>query len=181
MQEVEVKTIQESKLEVKPIQESKINDIWNLYYHLPDDKKWDISSYKYIMKDINTLENLISINEKLPEKIVKYCMLFVMRKGITPMWEDELNRDGGCFSFKVSNKLVYDVWKILFYSLCGETLCKDVSHSKNINGITISPKKNFCIIKIWLKDCSVQDPHILIPIPNLSKQGCLFKKHAPEF
>ena len=60
MQEVEVKTIQESKLEVKPIQESKlevkpiqeskINDIWNLYYHLPDDKQWDISSYKHILQ-----------------------------------------------------------------------------------------------------------------------------------
>ena len=83
--------------------------------------------------------------------------------------------------FKVSNKLVYDVWKQLFYSLCGETLCKDVSHSKKVNGITISPKKNFCIIKVWLKDCSIQDPNILINIPNLSKQGCLFKKHAPEF
>ena len=78
-------------------------------------------------------------------------MLFVMRKGITPMWEDEANRDSGCFSFKVANKFVYDVWKTLFYSLCGETLIKDVSQTKNINGITISPKKNFCIIKVWLR------------------------------
>jgi translation initiation factor 4E len=167
--------------EIETVQKSKLNDKWTFYYHLPDDKQWDLSSYKHVMKDISSLEQLISVNEKTPEKIVKYCMLFVMRNGITPMWEDKENRDGGCFSFKVSNKLVYDVWKQLFYSLCGETLCKDVSHSKKINGITISPKKNFCIIKIWLKDCSVQDPNILINIPNLSKQGCLFKKHAPEF
>lgn len=167
--------------EVETLQESKLNDNWTLYYHLPDDKTWDLSSYKHIMQNISSLEQLMSVNEKTPEKIVKYCMLFVMRNGITPMWEDKQNRDGGCFSFKVSNKLVHDVWKHLFYSLCGETLCRDVEHSKKINGITISPKKNFCIIKIWLKDCSIQDPNILIPIPNLSKQGCLFKKHAPEF
>ena len=159
----------------------KLNDNWNMYYHLPDDKKWDLESYKYIANNIETLEEIISINEKIPEKIVKNCMLFVMRKGITPMWEDKKNRLGGCFSYKVVNKLVFDVWKILCYSLCGETLCKDVSKSHLINGITISPKKNFCIIKIWLSDCTMQDPDVLIPIANLSKQGCLFKKHNPEF
>ena len=159
----------------------KLNDNWNMYYHLPDDKQWDLDSYKYIAHNIETLEEIISISEKIPEKIVKHCMLFVMRKGITPMWEDEKNRLGGCFSYKVVNKLVFDVWKILCYSLCGETLCKDVSKTHLINGITISPKKNFCIVKIWLSDCSMQDPDVLIPIANLSKQGCLFKKHNPEF
>ena len=159
----------------------KLNDNWNMYYHLPDDKQWDLDSYKYIAQNIQTLEEIISINEKIPEKIVKHCMLFVMRKGITPMWEDKRNRFGGCFSYKVVNKLVYDVWKMLCYSLCGETLCKDVSKTHLINGITVSPKKNFCIVKIWLSDCSMQDPDVLIPIANLSKQGCLFKKHNPEF
>ena len=159
----------------------KLNDNWNMYYHLPDDKQWDLDSYKYIAQNIQTLEEIISINEKIPEKIVKHCMLFVMRKGITPMWEDKRNRLGGCFSYKVVNKLVYDVWKMLCYSLCGETLCKDVSKTHLINGITVSPKKNFCIVKIWLSDCSMQDPDVLIPIANLSKQGCLFKKHNPEF
>jgi len=154
---------------------------WNLYYHLPDDKNWDLSSYKLIMGNITTAEQLIVINEALPEKIVKHCMLFVMRTGITPMWEDPKNRNGGCFSFKVLNKQVSPVWKSLFYALCGETLSTEPKYSPIINGITISPKKNFCIIKVWLENCSMQDPNILIPIMNLPKQGCIFKKHAPEF
>jgi hypothetical protein len=154
---------------------------WDLYYHLPHDKKWDLSSYKFIEKNISSLELLIGLNETIPEKIVKNCMMFVMKSGIAPMWEDKQNRDGGCFSFKVINKMVYDVWKHLFYSLCGETLCINKDHNQYINGITISPKKSFCIVKIWLKNCDIQDPNILIQIPNLSKQGCLFKKHAPEF
>jgi len=156
-------------------------DKWDLYYHLPHDKNWDLSSYKKIMEDIDTIEKVITINEAVHENIVINCMLFVMRKGITPMWEDPLNRTGGCFSFKVINKQVYSVWKSLFYALCGETLCVDKKHNSLINGITISPKKNFCIIKIWLKNCSVQDPNIIISIANLLKQGCLFKKHEPEF
>ena len=135
----------------------KLNDNWNMYYHLPDDKQWDLDSYKYIAHNIETLEEIISINEKIPEKIVKHCMLFVMRKGITPMWEDKRNRLGGCFSYKVVNKLVYDVWKMLCYSLCGETLCKDVSKTHLINGITISsnahvPSGTLCIV------CDVHSP-----------------------
>jgi hypothetical protein len=154
---------------------------WNLYYHLPHDKNWDLSSYKIISGTMDTAEQVIAINEGLPENVVKHCMLFVMRVGITPMWEDPKNRNGGCFSFKVANKQVPAVWKSLFYALCGETLCIEKRYNSMINGITISPKKSFCIIKIWLENCSVQDPGIIIPIQNLSKQGCLFKKHAPEF
>jgi len=154
---------------------------WDLYYHLPHDKNWELSSYKKIMSDIDSVEKLIAINESLPEKIVKHCMLFVMRSGITPMWEDPTNRNGGCFSFKVINKQVISVWKSLFYAMCGETLCVNKKDNLLVNGITISPKKNFCIIKIWLKNHTIQDPNILISIPNLSKQGCLFKKHEPEF
>jgi hypothetical protein len=154
---------------------------WDLYFHLPNDKDWNLSSYKIINKNITNVDELINLNEYLSEKIVKYCMLFVMRSGITPMWEDPKNRMGGCFSYKVSNKYVYDIWKTLFYSLCGETLCKNVKRSPLLNGITISPKKNFCIVKIWLSNCSLQDPSEIIDIPNLSTQGCLFRKHEPEF
>ena len=25
-----------------------LNDNWNMYYHLPDDKNWELSSYKKI-------------------------------------------------------------------------------------------------------------------------------------
>lgn len=154
---------------------------WNMYYHLPHDKNWDLSSYKLIMGNIDTVESVIALNQTLPENTVKYCMLFAMRDGITPMWEDPKNRNGGCFSFKVINKQVYSVWKSLFYALCGETLFVNKTNHKLINGITISPKKNFCIVKIWLQSCAVQDPSSLITIPNLSIQGCLFKKHEPEF
>ena len=154
---------------------------WDLYYHLPYDNNWELSSYKVIMNEIDTLEKVIVLNKTISENILKYSMMFIMRTGITPLWEDPKNRNGGCFSFKVINKQVYDVWKILFYLLCGESIFIKKEYNKLVNGITISPKKNFCIIKIWLNDCSVQDPNSITDIPNLQKQGCLFKKHEPEF
>jgi hypothetical protein len=156
-------------------------DKWNLYYHLPYDKTWDLNSYKTIMTEIDTAEKLIGINEIIPEDVVKSCMLFVMKKGILPLWEDPQNKNGGAFSFKVANPHVNLVWRHLFYVLCGETLVTDKKYNHLVNGISISPKKLFCIIKIWMKDCSVQDSNIIIDIKNLSKNGCLFKKHEPEF
>jgi len=65
--------------------------------------------------------------------------------------------------------------------MCGEALCEDINDMKHINGITISPKKNFCIVKIWLSISELQDPNVIVNINNLSKQGCLFKRHEPEF
>lgn len=164
-----------------PTQQHFLNDKWNVYYHLPQDKNWDLSSYSVIINSMDTVEQVISINDLLNENIVKNSMLFVMRVGITPMWEDPRNRNGGCFSYKVVNKFVPEIWRNLFYLLCGESLCVEEANNKHVNGITISPKKNFCIIKIWLDTSNLQDPNTICCVPNLVKTGCLFKKHEPEF
>jgi hypothetical protein len=97
------------------------------------------------------------------------------------MWEDNCNRNGGCFSYKVSNKVVVNVWRELTYLLCCNSLTVDKKHMELVNGITISPKRGFCIVKIWLKNCSLQDPNIVVDIDNLVKVGCLFKTHKAEF
>jgi len=164
-----------------PLPNNNLNGKWNLYYHLPHDNSWDLSSYNVILGDIDTAEKVISLNETIPEQIVKNCMLFLMRDGITPLWEDKQNRNGGCFSYKVINKQVHEVWKNLFYLACGESLTTNLNHYMHINGITISPKKNFCIIKIWLNTMDFQDSAFVTQIPYLAKQACLFKKHEPEF
>ena len=154
---------------------------WNYYYHLPNDKNWNLASYKPIMTDISTLEQLVGLNEMVTDNIIKNCMLFIMRKGITPMWEDTCNRQGGSFSYKVVNKMVVQVWRKLMYLLCGYSLTIDPLHMDLVNGITISPKRGFCIIKIWMKNCTLQDPAVITNIDNLLRNGCLFKAHNPEF
>jgi hypothetical protein len=155
-----------------------LNDKWVLYNHLPSDKNWTLSGYKAIMQDIDTFEKLISINEFLPDKMIKYSMLFLMREKITPLWEDPMNCQGGCFSYKVINKYVEQVWKQMVYRVCGESLTIDPKYAEHINGLTISPKKNFCIIKIWLKSKKFQDPQIIDNIEFLTKNGVMFKSHT---
>ncbi len=172
-----------SQTEMHPSNETsqnKLNDTWKLWAHLPHDTNWNLESYKNIYT-FNYVEEVITVIDLLPEKLVSNCMLFIMRNGVNPVWEDPKNRSGGCFSYKINNKYVYECWKKLSYLLTGETLCKKINVQKTVNGITISPKKNFCIIKIWLSSCDHQDPALIENIKNLSSEGCLFKKHNPEF
>jgi hypothetical protein len=170
-----------NNIEITKTDFHKLNDIWNLWAHLPHDTDWSIKSYKKIYT-IKYAEEAIAITETIPDVLVKNCMLFVMRNGITPVWEDIQNRNGGCFSYKIGNKNVYDVWKKLNYLIIGETISSQLSFVNCVTGITISPKKNFCIIKIWMRNCSNQDPSVITKeISELSSQGCLFKKHVPEY
>ena len=156
----------------------KLNDKWTLWAHLPHDTDWSVSSYKEIIV-LDTMEEVLMLYEGLPEVMIKNCMLFLMRKGIQPIWEDEKNINGGCFSYKINNRNIANSWKNLSYALLGETLTTK-NLSEYINGITISPKKNFCIIKIWLSTCNYKNPEIITEIDGLLRHGCLFKKHINE-
>ena len=150
---------------------------WNLWAHLPQDPDWTFNSYKKIYQ-FKTVEETIAVTETLPENLVKNCMLFIMKDGIIPMWEDPMNINGGSFSYKVSNKNVVEVWRELTYVLVGETFSSNSIFVNRVTGITISPKKNFCIIKIWMSNCDHQNPQIITSdIRNLVPQGCLFNKH----
>ena len=152
---------------------------WTMWAHLPHDVDWSINSYKKIYT-VQTVEDTISLIETIPDILVKNCMLFFMKEGIKPIWEDTKNRNGGCFSFKVPNKNVFEVWKDLSFLLVGENISKNNLFVNNINGITISPKKNFCIIKIWMSNCKEQNPFLITnEINGLTLQGCLFKSFEP--
>lgn len=159
----------------------RLSDKWTLWAHLPHNTDWSIKSYIPI-STFSTVEETIAVTETLPSILVENCMLFMMREGIKPTWEDARNRNGGCFSYKVSNKNVYKVWKDLTYVVVGSSISKSTNFVNCVTGITISPKKNFCIIKIWMSDCNNQNPtHVTSDVKGLSPQGCIFKKHNPEY
>ena len=128
-----------------------LNDNWIMWIHLPNDSDWSLSSYKQIYS-FNTLEDCIKIVEFLNNNILTKLVIFFMKNNIKPIWEDENNKNGGSFSYKISNIIVEEVWKKLSYSLICNSLINDEKILKNINGISISPKKNYCIIKFWLNN-----------------------------
>ena len=154
----------------------KLSNNWTIYAHLPHDTDWTLRSYKTIFTG-NTLEEFIILTESLPDQLISNCMLFIMNDNIKPIWEDEHNKNGGCFSYKISNKHVSQTWRTFTYKLIGNTLLKSRKIKNNITGITISPKKNFCIIKIWFSDCSNKDADSIEYFKYVDSHGCLFKRH----
>lgn len=159
---------------------NRLENRWVLWAHFPHDTDWSVQSYKRVAV-FDTVESVVAVTRTLPEKLVKNCMLFLMKEGIQPIWEDPLNRNGGCFSYKTHNREVYNAWSNLTFAVTGESVTSDESLLSSVNGITISPKKNFCIIKLWLRNCDHQNPRLVNHIPGLDPRGCIFKKQTPEY
>lgn len=159
---------------------TKLNNNWSFYLHLHDTSDWSLKSYIKIL-EFDDAENAILLNDEINYDLIKKSMIFVMKDNVKPMWEDENNKNGGCFSFKIANKDVEKIWKEVYYRLIGQSITIEQCDYEKINGITLSPKKKFCILKIWMKDCVLDDPNIFVKINNLKWDGCLFKKHCLEY
>ena len=153
---------------------------WVLWAHLPHDTDWSVKSYIEVAK-ITTVNELVSAIESTPDSMIEKCMLFLMREGIDPMWEHPRNRKGGSFSHKLSGKKIAAAWREFAYRLAGETLSTNDNVSVLINGITISPKRNFSILKIWFANCNNQNPKVISPMLNVGYEGCLFRQHDPKY
>lgn len=158
-----------------------LNNSWKFWVHLPHETDWSIDSYKSIC-NLDTLEESIALIENLSESLVSNCMLFMMRKDVMPMWEDKNNIDGGSVSYKINNKNVYNIWKKLLYALLGEVLGQTPDIQGKINGLSISPKKNFCIIKVWFASCDpdLQNTQESISVDDVATLTTLFKPFKVE-
>ena len=153
--------------------ETKLNTSWTLWFHDPLDNKWSIDSYKQL-HDISTIEDFWKVYNFLDNNIVENSMLFLMRKGIEPLWEDKNNIDGGSFSIKVQKGNILDIWVKISIALCGEKITN--TENIQINGISISPKKSFCIIKIW-NNKNDENLDNLNTIEGISYDGIIYKPH----
>ena len=164
----------------KELTHRSLKNNWTFYLHLHDTREWNLASYNNILR-FHSVEHAILLNDEIHYDLIKKSMMFLMKEDIKPMWEDDKNKEGGCFSFKVSNKDIEQVWKEVYFHVVGSCITKKQKYDHHINGITLSPKKKFCILKVWMKDCELKDPDIFIHIDNLTAEGCLFKKHCPEY
>ena len=129
----------------------ELDNNYTLWMHMLYDNDWSIGSYKKIYS-FNTLEKAVCLIENLNDEILEKTMIFLMRNNIKPIWEVDENKNGGCFSYKITTCYIHDLWKKISYMLIGNTLSIEDNIMKNINGISISPKKNYCIFKIWIND-----------------------------
>jgi len=104
-----------------------------------------------------------------------------MKDGIQPIWEDTENKKGGCWSFKIIKKDIYNSWLELSIHLLGGYILKSTNDVSQINGISVSPKRSFCIIKIWNKDSKNSNNNLLSTnIPYLYICDSIYKSHESK-
>ena len=121
-----------------------LSDNWTLWFHNIDNQKYDLESYTKIF-NFNSIEHFVILYRKIDN--FSAGMFFLMKKNIPPLWENENNINGGYLSFKIYKKTINDIWFKLCSLVIGNTFL--IQDNDDINGISLSPKINNCIIKIW--------------------------------
>ena len=154
-----------------------LNDIWIYYFHDPYDTDWSLNSYKN-MQSISCISDFWSVHESVKQK-VHLGMFFLMREHVFPCWDDPSNITGGCLSIKVLKQDMLEFWEYLSIQTLGESLLKkeNVEFWDNVNGISTSPKKHFCIVKIWLKNDVPCSNVNFLTIPETYHGGILYKSN----
>lgn len=137
-----------------------LNDIWTYHFHDPNNEDWNLTSYLRL-HNMSTVNDFWNVHECVKDKL-RNGMFFIMREHIFPCWDDPNNISGGCLSIKVLKEHLVEYWEELCNRLLGETLLDpsqlDVANMwQNVNGISTSPKRFFCIVKIWMKTNDIDD------------------------
>ena len=125
---------------------TSLNQDWIFWYHSCQCEDWGIDSYKEIYT-FNTVEDFWALFNKLNHAILHSGVFFLTKANIKPTWEDPVHLAGGCWSYKVIIKETVAIWQELCIHLIAESL--SMNSKSQIGCLSISPKRNFYIIKIW--------------------------------
>ena len=160
----------------------KLNSSWVLWNHKSNDKNWDLNSYNNIY-EFNDIESFWKLVNTIDKHYKNYSndMIFLMRKNedkiIYPMWEDKHNKNGGYWSFKIEKNILNKIWIDTMIYTIGEKILNKYDDNNIINGISISPKRNNCILKIWNNNYNYKDVKLLNKIENIDYNNVIYKCH----
>jgi len=160
-------------------QDVKLKDNWNLWYHYDKDN-WTINGYKnvYTIETIFDFWRLYNNWNKIGGITGKH--FFIMKNDIIPIWEDPININGGCWSFKIYEEQAEELWLDLSIYLVTNNLCPSINDE--IIGLSITLKKNNnVIIKIWNQKSSNNSlKYINTNILNKWGTNIIYIAHIPK-
>jgi len=150
-----------------------------LWGHDIYNKDWSLNGY-FKFCTISTISEFWKLFNNLDKLGNKSNNFFLMKEGIDPTWEHIDNRNGCTCSFRIdinSSLVIYE-------DLCARMMCNElIPNGNNINGISLSPKNNWAIIKIWNK---IKNNNLLNELNheilyNYKDLSILYKENDPEF
>ena len=152
---------------------------WTVYFHEPEDTSWTSESYKKL-QTIQSWESLGSLFRELGPHKINNGLLRIMRSDSSPLWEDKANIRGGSYCLKVTRRNSIEVF-YRYVAAAALGICS-VNPGNEIVGVTISPKKGFCIIKIWnINSRNFHSPHeIKILHDEIKIDEILYRNHTEQ-
>lgn len=158
--------------------ECKLNSNWVLWVHDVNSKDWSINGYEKLC-ELNTISDFWKLFNNFNRLGVK-SSYYLMRNDIQPTWEDLRNRDGGACSLKIEIGKHFQMWEDIAAYTVSENLIDNMS---DINGISITPKNNWAVIKIWNANGKNQiGKNISTDLLNKHNiKETRYKKNAPEY
>ena len=153
----------------------KLKYDWVLWFHKVNDSNWSLNSYSKVF-NIKTYHDILFILKDIEN--ISSGMFFLMKDGISPIFEDEHNINGGYWSIRISKKDAFDFWEKILYYMCVDNLTTNGEHDDKINGVTISPKINNCIFKIWTCDYNnMKTKYMRQDLPFINWQDTFYLQH----
>lgn len=159
--------------------EYKFNTVWNIWYHHTKNN-WKIDGFNNIYS-INNIRDFWDFNNNI-DYIggINTHHYFMMRNSTLPIWEDNNNKLGGCWSIKIPTEKAYELWIKLSIYLVGENI---TTEQNLVTGISICAKNPITsVVKIWNND-NKKNSIKLLPVDILNEYGfnIIYKSHIPEY
>ncbi|MEW5315124.1 MAG: hypothetical protein WDW38_006575 [Sanguina aurantia] len=151
------------------LEDVMLQDTWTFRFHDPNNSDWTMPSY-VSMANVSSVADMWDVHMGMQQHLTE-GMFFVTREHVFPCWDDASNIKGGCISLKVLKTELHTFWEEILIGMLGETLlvlppedsCSEDAWSL-INGISTSPKRYYCIVKLWLRDGgNSQREHFRLP------------------
>lgn len=150
-----------------------------------DGQDWSTKSFDSSFFIIDSVSSFLQFFNNFHKFDLNTYSFYIMRPSddgsfIEPTWEHKMNRNGGTCSLRIDIIHGIELLQQLCILMMNECLVPDMSL---VNGISISKKTNWALIKIWTKD---QDTDIskLLPyaIINSYPSLCIKSKaNIPEY
>lgn len=137
---------------------------WTLWYHDPENQDYSLASYVQVA-DVGTPAEFWSVVDSIPKTAWEYGMFFFMKKGIRPLWDVPENEKGGAWSKKVDAQDAHAIFVDLMVHCFTNQLLN--THKETLQGITLSPKGAFHIIKLWNSSTSHHDRRMICSTSRL--------------
>ena len=146
----------------------KYNQKFSLSYFVPVTFSCSVNDHnegkhkgKYIQDEKEFFSKIIKISDvsnmdefwkvfqhmKKPNQCPVGTEYHLFKKGIVPMWEDDMNKEGGKLTVLLTLNYSNLIWEEVAFNFCKGFL----PYYSYINGIVISARQKFSILSFWIK------------------------------